>query len=455
MDKRRREPTPGGRGPRTVAGAPRFSATRTRCPEVVAPYSVLRVDQTGRGSRGCASAGRLRRDPIDQPQPRPALDRPDSVLGGTEPDDTPARATGTPTGPTPTPSASTPAGARCASLVGELDLREQVGQLFMVGVPTSGLTTATARTLSSTRAGSVILLGNTTAGVSGVRRLTGDVRDATRRPSGVRTLLAADQEGGLVQRLKGPGFADMPSARTQGSWSPSRLRSEAEEWGDQLQAAGIDANLAPVADVVPASMVTVNQPIGVLRRGFSSDPAIVASHSSAFVTGMGRAGVATAVKHFPGLGRVRGNTDLVTKVVDSTTTRHDEDLAGFRSAVRAGVDMVMVSSAYYSNIDPDLRAAYSPTVIKGMIRSDLDFGGVVISDDLAARGTQDLPAGTRAVRFLSAGGDLVIVGDPSQVTAMADAVEQKASDDADFRALVVEAARRILVMKAHRGLATC
>jgi beta-N-acetylhexosaminidase len=336
-----------------------------------------------------------------------------------------------------------------------LDLRQQVGQLFMVGVPTSGLTTGTARTLSRSRAGSVVLLGNTTAGVSGVRRLVGDVRDATRRPAEVRTLMAADQEGGLVQRLKGPGFDDMPSARTQGTWPPSRLRSSAAEWGEQLRAAGIDANLAPVADVVPASMIAVNQPIGVLRRGFSSDADVVASHSSAFVTGMDRAGVATAVKHFPGLGRVRGNTDLVTRVVDSTTTRHDDDLAGFRSAVRAGVDMVMVSSAYYSKIDPDRRAAYSPAVIKGMLRSDLDFDGVVISDDLAARGTQDLPAGTRAVRFLSAGGDLVIVGDPSQVTAMTDAVEQKASDDTDFRAVVGAAAGRVLAMKAHRGLADC
>lgn len=325
----------------------------------------------------------------------------------------------------------------------------------MVGVPTSGLTATTAATLSSTRTGSVILLGNTTAGRAGVRSLVGDVRDATRRPAGVRTLLAADQEGGLVQRLKGPGFADMPSARTQGTWSSSRLRSSAKLWGQQLRAAGIDANLAPVADVVPASMLSVNQPIGVLRRGFSSDPAVVASHSAAFVAGMDAAGVATSVKHFPGLGAVRGNTDLVTRVVDSTTTRHDKDLAGFRSAVEAGVDMVMVSSAYYSKIDPGRRAAYSPTVVTGMIRGDLRFGGVVISDDLAARGTQDLAPGTRALRFLRAGGDLVIVGDPGQVRAMADAVRTAAADDPTTRRVVTEAARRVLAMKAGRGLADC
>jgi beta-N-acetylhexosaminidase len=325
----------------------------------------------------------------------------------------------------------------------------------MVGVPSSGLTPSTARTLSSTRTGSVIFLGNTTVGVDWVKDLAKDVRDVTRRPAGIRTLLAVDQEGGTVQRLKGPGFSDIPSARTQGTWSPAHLRTSADKWGQELREADIDANLAPVADAVPAPMTKVNQPIGVLRRNFGSDPQVVAGHAAAFVSGMDRAGIATAVKHFPGLGAVRGNTDLVTRVVDTHTTRHDRDLAGFQAAVTAGVDMVMVSSAYYSRIDPDNRAAFSPTVIRGMIRKDLGFDGVVISDDLAAPGTQDLKPGTRALRFLRSGGDLVIVGDPDQVTPMSDAVRQRAADDADFRAVVTAAARRVLAMKAHRGLADC
>jgi beta-N-acetylhexosaminidase len=352
----------------------------------------------------------------------------------------------------PTPAPQPP---QCSDLVGRLDLDEQVGQLFMVGVPSSGLTAQIRKALSHARAGSVILLGNTAAGVRGVRDVVDDVRGSARHPGGIATMLAADQEGGLVQRLKGRGFADMPSARTQGTWQPSRLQRSARAWGKDLRDAGIDANLAPVADVVPTSMVSVNQPIGVLRRGFGSDPEVVASHVAAFVAGMNQAGVATAVKHFPGLGSVRGNTDLVTKVVDATTTRTDSDLEGFRAGAEAGVDMVMVSSAYYRKIDPKRRAAYSPTVIKGMIRSDLGFAGVVISDDLAAPGATDLPPGTRALRFLGAGGDLVIVGDPSQVSAMVSTVEKKAAADRDFRAAVSESARRVLVMKAARGLVDC
>lgn len=325
----------------------------------------------------------------------------------------------------------------------------------MVGVPSTGLSADTAATLARTRVGSVILLGNTDAGVSGVRRVVADVRQAARVPQGVGTLLAADQEGGQVQRLKGPGFSDMPSARTQGSLSDAELARRARGWGRELQRAGIDANLAPVADVVPERLSSVNQPIGVLRRGFGSDPAVVARKARAVVSGMDSAGVATAVKHFPGLGRVRGNTDLVTRVVDDTTRRNDPALAGFAAAADAGVDMMMVSSAYYTRIDAGRRAAHSRRVIETMIRGDLGFSRVVISDDLAAPGLTDRPPGEQAVRFFDAGGDLVIVGEPRHLPAMLAAVRNEAADDSAFADRVAESARRVLELKAARGLAEC
>ena len=268
-------------------------------------------------------------------------------------------------------------------------------------------------------------------------------------------MLAADQEGGLVQRLRGTGFDRIPSARQQAEESPAELERDAERWGKQLKRAGIDANLAPVADVVPRDMTGVNQPIGVLGRGYGSNPTTVARHVSAFVEGMHAADVATSVKHFPGLGRVRGNTDFTAKVVDDTTTRHDRYLKPFAAGVDAGTDMVMMSSAYYSEIDPKRRAAFSPTVIKGMLRGDLGFTGVVISDDLAAAAMQDLTPGTRMLRFLRAGGDLAIVGDPSIAAGMADAVVDAARKDDGLAADIEAATVRMLQLKERRGLATC
>jgi beta-N-acetylhexosaminidase len=340
-------------------------------------------------------------------------------------------------------------------LVSKMSLSEQVGQLLMVAVSSSGMGRSERAMVARTRAGSVILLGNSTAGMRAIRGVVGRVRDAARSPEGVEVMLAADQEGGLVQRLKGPGFARIPSATLQSKQSDGELRRNAYEWGRQLKSAGIDANLAPVADVVPTGMVWMNQPIGQLRRGYGPSPKTVAAKVTAFTEGMNQAGVATAVKHFPGLGRVRGNTDFMTRVVDRTTTRQDAALAGFSAAIDADVDMVMVSSAIYRKIDDEHRAAFSTMIIGEMLRKDLGFSRIVISDDLAAAATRTLPPDQRALRFIRAGGDLLIIGDASLATTMADAIKDEALDDPAFAKRVTESAARIVAMKERRGLAQC
>jgi beta-N-acetylhexosaminidase len=343
----------------------------------------------------------------------------------------------------------------CDRVVEKMTLSERIGQLLMVGVSSRGISESEKAIVEETRAGSIILLGNTTAGSSAVREVVSDVRAATRSPDGVRVMLAADQEGGRVQRLKGSGFATIPSARVQAKQSDAALRRNAYAWGRELKEAGINANLAPVADVVPMSMGWVNQPIGQLRRGYDSSPKKVAAKVTAFTEGMDRAGVATAVKHFPGLGRVRGNTDYVSRVLDTRTTRHDDALAGFRAAVDAGTDMVMVSSAFYRKIDAEHRAAFSTMIMDEMLRKDLGFSGVVISDDLAAASMRVLPPEERARRFIRAGGDLLIVGDARLATTMADAIKREATDNPAFEKRVANSAARVVAMKERRGLAHC
>jgi beta-N-acetylhexosaminidase len=364
--------------------------------------------------------------------------------------------------PTPTPKGTnqTPTDAfrlheDCAQVVARMSLSEQIGQLLMVGVSSRGISASERTIVEETRAGSIILLGTTTAGTSGVRQVVSDVRAATRSPEGVRVMLAADQEGGRVQRLKGPGFARIPSARVQAEQSDTALRRDAFDWGRQLKEAGIDANLAPVADVVPMSMVLVNKPIGQLHRGYGASPKRVAAKVAAFTEGMDRAGVATAVKHFPGLGRVRGNTDFVSRVVDTKTTRDDVALAGFSAAIDAGADMVMVSSAFYNKIDDDHRAAFSALIMEEMLREDLGFSGVVISDDLAAAAMRVLPPEERARRFIRAGGDLLLVGEARLATRMAEAIKREASGNPTFETQVRDSAARIVAMKQRRGLAEC
>ncbi len=343
----------------------------------------------------------------------------------------------------------------CAALAASLSSDARIGQLLMVGISSSRLTSSQAKILARGRVGSVILLGNSTAGRKSIKRLSKKVHAIGGRPSGVAVMLTVDQEGGKVQRLRGSGFDRMPSAKSQAKLSSSQLTTKAERWARQLRAAGIDANLAPVADVVPKSMERANQPIGALQRGYGPNPDVVAAKGTAFIRGMHRGGVTTAVKHFPGLGRVRGNTDFTTRVVDKTTTRRDRGLKGFAAGSAAGVDMVMMSSAYYTKIDRNHRAVFSKVVIGQMLRRDLAFQGVVISDDLAARAVRDLSPGTRAVTFLKAGGDLIIVGDATKAPAMVKAIKAKAKSDRAFRVELQRKATRVLKMKARQGLTKC
>jgi len=336
-----------------------------------------------------------------------------------------------------------------------MTVRERVGQLLMVGINSAGLTQSDATVLAETRSGNVLLLGNSTVGTAGIRDLTRQVRQVSEATDRVRIVIAADQEGGLVQRLRGRGFDPIPSAVRQAQLSDRELKAEARIWGRQLKRAGITANLAPVADVVPPAMTGVNEPIGQLRRGYGSDPALVAEKVIAFVSGMQAAGVSTTVKHFPGLGRVRENTDFRSDVIDRITRRGDPALVGFRSGVRAGADMIMVSSATYTKIDSRRRATFSPTVLRVMIRQDLHFTGVIISDDLAATAMQDLSPEDRVIRFLTAGGDLAILGDPAIAQAAADGVVAKARQDDGFAKLVAASALRVVELKRRHGLADC
>jgi beta-N-acetylhexosaminidase len=271
----------------------------------------------------------------------------------------------------------------------------------------------------------------------------------------VRFLIGANQEGGEIQQLTGPGFDVMPSAVVQGGWTTSALRSRASIWGSQLHAAGVNLNLAPVMDTVPAGTASTNAPIGRLDREFGSDPQTNGEHGVAFIDGMASAGVASVAKHFPGLGRVVGNTDFTADVADSVTTSTDPYLASYRDAIDAGVPYMMVAEATYTKIDPSHLAVFSP-VIMGLLRNGLGFNGVIVSDDLGdAAAVASIPAGQRALDFLNAGGDLITSQKIAPAEQMASTVLATASSDSAFRATVDAAVRRILAAKQAQGLLPC
>jgi beta-N-acetylhexosaminidase len=215
-------------------------------------------------------------------------------------------------------------------------------------------------------------------------------------------------------------------------------------------------NLAPVADTVPANLVSVNAPIGQLDREYGNDPGTVASHSTAFLQGMLKAGVVPTAKHFPGLGRVQGNTDLAANVKDTVTTRNDPYLQPFRSAVQAGTPFVMISSAIYTRIDPAHQAAFSSIVIRDMLRGSLGFKGAVISDDLGqAVAVADHTPAQRALDFIGAGGNIVLTVKPSDIVPMTNAVLSRLPHDSALRADVNDSVHKVLTAKQNAGVLSC
>jgi beta-N-acetylhexosaminidase len=354
------------------------------------------------------------------------------------------------------PSEDRPPVSPCAAReLAEMSLEEQVGQLFISGVDADEPTDAEVATVGKLHVGGVILVGGSTAGVHATRQVSDRVREAA-TAGDVPLWVSVDQEGGKVQHLKGAGFDLMPTAVEQGKLDPAALRSQAKGWGGQLKAAGVNLNLAPVLDTVPAELGSDNKPIGFLQRNYGNTPEAVGSHGTAFQAGMSDAGVTPAVKHFPGLGRVLGNTDDSKDVKDEATTRDDAYLQPFRTAIGKDVPLVMISSARYTKIDPDNMAAFSSTILTGMLRGDLGFDGVIVSDDLgAATAVEDIPPGERALRFLTAGGSVVLSVDAGTLPEMVDAVLQRARSDAQFRADVKAEAERVVKAKAGAGLLDC
>jgi beta-N-acetylhexosaminidase len=334
---------------------------------------------------------------------------------------------------------------------------QRIGQLFVVGLAKDRLDTTTASAIGTWHFGSVTFTTQTSAGASAIRALTRSVQGLATRSATARVgfLVAANQEGGKIQGLAGSGFDTIPSALVQGSWSPATLQSRAERWGKQLIAAGVDVNFAPVADVVPAGTDADNAPIGQLQREFGHDSSVVSAHVRAFIAGMTAAGVVTTAKHFPGLGRVAGNTDFTGDVVDDVTTPDDPYLAPFRAAAAAHVPFVMVSLATYERIDPDNLAVFSPTIIDGILRRDMGYRGVVTSDALGATAVASIPAGTRAVDFISAGGDLIVVNQVPVAIEMAKALAADASASPAFAARIDASVGRILEAKRREGLMPC
>jgi beta-N-acetylhexosaminidase len=334
-----------------------------------------------------------------------------------------------------------------------MTLRQLVGQVMLVGTPIADPAAVSGLVLTY-EFGGVFLSGRTQASAAQLRSGISALKASAPHAAGL--LIALDQEGGRVQTVQGPDFPPIPSAGAQGALTDADLRTQTQAWAQRLVDIGVTLDLAPVADTVPASLGAGNPPIGALDRSYGSDPAAVAADVATVVGALQSEGVYATLKHFPGLGRVTQNTDTSAGAVDTEATPQDPFLEPFRAGIKAGAGAVMVSLASYPNLDPQAIAAFSAPVVTGLLRQQLGFTGLIVSDDLGnAVAVRNVPVGERAVRFIDAGGDVALTVASSTAAPMFEGLLAAANGSAAFRAKLTAAATRVVRTKYAVGLLPC
>lgn len=362
----------------------------------------------------------------------------------------------------PPPSASSPSASSAPAQsvaqakLAAMTLEQRVGQVLMVSSPVTGADANSLYALDTLYVGNIFMKGRSTAGTVGIGAEVASIASHVSgdRTQGVRPFVATDQEGGLVQIMRGPGFAEMPQAIEQGQLDPATLQADATAWGQQLASVGVNVNLAPVLDTVPsAAFAPQNAPIGAFGREYGYTPETVSSHGVAFARGMAAAGVDATVKHFPGLGRVTANTDVDADVIDATTVRNDPFLLPFRDAVTASVPWLMISNADYPLIDASQLAPFSRTIVNDMVRGDLGFAGIIVSDDICdAVQVSEVPVSERGVKFLQAGGTMALCTNQALLPDMYAGMLATAQQDPAFAKAVDAAALLVIAAKVDKGL---
>ena len=299
------------------------------------------------------------------------------------------------------------------SAVPSLDI--MIGSMLMLGFRGADLPPGDAF-LAQVRAGHVghvILFDRdvTTGGERNItspqqlRQLTATLRAASPGP----LLIAVDQEGGRVRRLKPQkGFADLPSAQSMGTGQPDKTRALARQLGKELAGLGISVDLAPVADV---NSNPANPAIGALERSFSPNPTLVAAHAIAFGQGLAQQGVIPALKHFPGQGGAQKDSHLgLTDITRSWNAK--ADLAPYTQAFAQGwPGMVMLGHLFHTGLDAKYPATLSRTVVADLLRGRMGWQGVVISDDMQMKAITDHYGMEQAVLLaVNAGVDILLFG---------------------------------------------
>ena len=284
----------------------------------------------------------------------------------------------------------------------------QLGGLFMVGLPGTELDDSTRNLINTYGINNFILFKRNAENPEQIRTLCRGLAEACRAAGLGAPLISIDQEGGTVARLKAPHFTEFPDARllAESERAEELLVDYARTCAKELLAVGVNMNLAPVLDVSPAGLGLFME-----RRALGGTPEQVARLGALVIATMQENGLAACAKHFPGLGGATLDPHKVLPVVNrSLEELRGCDLVPFAAAIRAGVAGVMTSHTVYPQLDPDLPATLSPRILGGVLRNELGFDGMVVTDDLemGAIENEGTVADAALVAFV-AGADMLLI----------------------------------------------
>ncbi|WP_425567716.1 glycoside hydrolase family 3 protein [Plantactinospora mayteni] len=369
--------------------------------------------------------------------------------------------------PAPTPDPAGPVG----ELVGTLADEDLVGQVLMPyaygnsATKVSGGSAAGNRKLAGVetpaemiakyRLGGLILVGfsaddptsdtNPTTNVDNpaqVRELTAGLQDAAGKlPAGAApALIGIDQEFGVVTRIS-DGVTNLPSPMAFGAaGDPSITESAWRAAGTELAALGVNVDFAPSADVLDANSKVIGS------RSYGSDPKAAGAQVGGAVRGLQGAGVAATLKHFPGHGQTAADSHKGLPVVTADRKKLEATaLPPFSAGIAAGAWLVMAGHLDVRAVDPEVPATFSRKLLTDVLRGQLGFTGVLVTDAMDMAAVAKQPPGTTAVRALNAGNDLVLM--PPNVTEAYDGVLAALRDGSLPRARLVEAVTRVLTLK--------
>jgi beta-N-acetylhexosaminidase len=331
-----------------------------------------------------------------------------------------------------------------------MTLEEKVGQLFQVGFHSKTTDAEIKDLIENYHIGGVIYFSRNIENLEQTATLSKNLQElALNSSAGIPLFISIDQEGGKVRRIKDLTY--FPANIEIGATGDKELsRKIAAATAKELKEVGINVNLAPVLDV---NNNPANPVIGV--RSFGSDPELVAAMGVAYIEGLQYAGIIATAKHFPGHGDTATDSHFDLPVINHSRERLEQiEIYPFKKAIEAGVDSIMAAHIYFPNIELEagMPATLSKSVLNDLLREELNFEGVIITDDMEMNAiTNFFGTAAAAVKTIEAGSDIVLISHSYDKQKKAiEAVIKAVENGRISEKRIEESLKRIIKLKGKR-----